>query len=156
MTARAAAMRVSRLGLLTGGVALLLAACSTNLQVRGNFPDPEVVAEIRPGVHGREEIASLLGSPSTVSSFRDDVWFYIGQRTSQFAFMKPDVLERRVLVVSFDRSGRVAEARTLTRADGRDIDPVARETPTEGQDLSLLQQLLGNVGRFDTNTGNNP
>ena len=27
-------------------------------------------------------------------------------------------------------------------------EPVDRETPTEGRDLTLLQQLMGNVGRF--------
>lgn len=148
-------MRYARLGLLTGAVVLLLAACSTNVNVRGNFPDPDVVAEIRPGVHGREDVTGLLGSPSAVSAFRDDVWYYIGQRTSQFAFLKPDVLERRVLVVSFDFAGRVAETRSLTLADARAIDPVTRKTPTEGQDLTILQQLLGNVGRFSNDAGSN-
>ena len=37
----------------------------------------------------------------------------------------------------------------LTIEDGIVIDPVSRATPTHGRDLGLLEQLLGNIGRFD-------
>jgi outer membrane protein assembly factor BamE (lipoprotein component of BamABCDE complex) len=65
------------------------------------------------------------------------------------------VLERSVLVVSFDAGGMVDRTKTYTLEDGQDIDPVSRITPTEGRDLTLLQQLLGNIGRFPTETFNN-
>jgi hypothetical protein len=35
-------------------------------------------------------------------------------------------------------------------ADAQEISPVARVTPTEGRDLTLLQQLFGNIGRFSS------
>ena len=53
-----------------------------------------------------------------------------------------------MLVVAFDGNGRVSGTRTYTLADARDVDPVDRVTPTEGRELTLLQQLLGNIGRF--------
>ncbi len=140
--------RVWRRGLASAALALLLAACSGDVQVHGNIPDPELVAEIEPGSYGRRDVAGLLGSPSTVSTFGDRNWYYVGERVSNFAFFKPKVLERNVLVVSFDEEGRVATTRIYTLADGRDIDPVDRVTPTEGRDLNVVQQLLGNFGRF--------
>ncbi len=135
-------------------LALLLAACSGDVQVHGNIPDPELVAEIEPGSYGRRDVAGLLGSPSTVSTFGDSSWYYVGERVSNFAFFKPKVLERNVLVVSFDEEGRVATTRIYTLADGREIDPVDRVTPTEGRDLSVVQQLLGNFGRFSPDAVN--
>ncbi len=129
-------------------LALLVAACSGNVNVHGNLPDPELVAEIEPGSYGQRDVAGLLGSPSTISTFGDSRWYYVGQRVSTFAFFKPKVLERNILVVSFDDNGRVADTRTYTLADSRDIDPVDRITPTEGRDLTIVQQLLGNFGRF--------
>jgi outer membrane protein assembly factor BamE (lipoprotein component of BamABCDE complex) len=137
-----------RHALLAGVLALALGACEQSVQVRGNIPDAEVVTKINPGVHSRTDIASLLGSPSTVSTFQDSKWYYIGQKTTQFAFFEQEVLERKVLVVSFDDSGYVAETRTYGIEDGRVVDLVERETPTEGRELSLIQQLLGNLGRF--------
>ncbi len=134
--------------LIAAGAAIFLAGCYNSLQVRGNIPDEEVVSEIQPGVHGREDIVEMLGSPSTISTFQDTTWYYVGQKTEQFAFLDPEVVERTVLVISFDETGLVGETKTYTLADGREIDPVGRETPTEGRDLTILQQLFGNIGRF--------
>ena len=54
--------------LLAGVVALALGACEQSVQVRGNIPEGEAISKINPGVHTRIDIASLLGSPSTVST----------------------------------------------------------------------------------------
>lgn len=137
------------------GVCLMLAcatiglsACGNTVQLRGNTPDAQEIAEIKPGVHSRQDIIDLLGSPSTVSTFEDNKWYYIGQKTQQIAFMKPEVLDRQVLVITFDKSGIVEDTKTYNLADAHDVDPVARETPTEGRDLTLIQQLFGNIGKF--------
>ncbi len=112
------------------------------------MPDVEVVSKINPGVDSRIDIQSLLGSPSSVSTFQDSKWYYIGQKSTQFAFFEPEVLERTVLMVSFDAAGFVETTRTYALADGQPIDPVDRVTPTEGRELSFLQQLIGNLGKF--------
>ena len=129
---------------------LSVSACGTGARITGNMPDPDVVAEIRPGASRQSDVTGLLGSPSAVSPFENRTWYYIGQRMESFAFFKPTVLERRVLVVSFNDSGVVEAMQTLDLADGRDVDPVDRVTPTEGQDLTILQQIFGNLGRFPT------
>ncbi len=139
-----------RASLLAGILAFGLGACAKDIQVRGNMPDVEVVSKINPGVDSRIDIQSLLGSPSTVSTFQDSKWYYIGQKSTQFAFFEPEVLERTVLVVSFDAAGMVETTRTYALEDGQPIDPVDRITPTEGREMSLLQQLLGNLGKFTT------
>ncbi|MFQ5774349.1 MAG: outer membrane protein assembly factor BamE [Kiloniellaceae bacterium] len=129
-------------------LALGLGACEQSIQVRGNLPDPADLSKISPGVHSRVDVAKLLGSPSTVSTFQDSKWYYIGQKTTEFAFFRPEVLERKVVVVSFDEGGKVADTKTYTLADGQTIDPVDRVTPTEGREVTLLQQIFGNLGRF--------
>jgi len=37
---------------------------------------------------------------------------------------------------------------TYTENDKKEVDLVARVTPTAGNELSIIQQLFGNVGRF--------
>ena len=130
--------------------ALAIGACAQKIDVRGHIPEEEDLGRINPGVHTREDVAQLLGTPSTVSAFQDTKWYYIGQKSTEFAFFAPEVLERRVVVVSFDDAGVVAETSTLSLADGQDIDPVERVTPTEGRELNFFQQIFGNLGRFST------
>lgn len=124
----------------------LVSACSNDVQVRGNLPDPEAIGEIETGVHSRRQVAERLGSPSAISTFEDRKWYYVGQKSTQFAFFEPEVLERNVLVVTFDGTGKVDETKTYTLADGQIIDPVSRTTPTEGRELTVLQQIFGNFG----------
>ena len=133
-------------------LAIGLSACAQDISIRGNMPLDEDLARIAPGVHSRNDVARLLGSPSTVSTFEDSKWYYIGQKTTVFAFFAPEVLERKVVVVSFDDAGTVAETKTIGLADGQDIDPVDRITPTEGRKKNLLQEIFGNIGRFGTST----
>lgn len=136
--------------LLVGTLVFGLGACQKALRVHGNMPDPEVIAEIRPGVDDRSVVVDKLGSPSTVSTFLDDKWYYIGQKTEQFAFLQPDLLERSVLVISFEPNGLVDDTILYTLEDGQVIAPIDRITPTEGRELTILQQLFGNIGRFPT------
>ena len=137
-------------------VSLGLGACERTLQVRGNMPDPEVIAQITPGVDNRDGVVDKLGSPSTISTFLDDRWYYIGHKTEQFAFLEPDVLERSVLVVSFNPDGMVDDTVLYTVEDGRIVAPVDRVTPTEGREITILQQLFGNIGRFPTRADTTP
>ncbi len=134
--------------LLAGAAALILAGCAERVDVRGNLPDVEQVVEIEPGMSTRDDVVRLLGTPSTLSSFKDRTWYYIGQRQEQTAFFRPDVTDRSVLIVTFDGRGVVQETRLNTIEDGRDVELVERETPTEGRELTVLQQIFGNLGRF--------
>ena len=134
--------------ILSACLGLALGACEQTVNVRGNMPLEEDLARLSPGVHTRDDVARVLGSPSTVSTFEDSKWYYIGQKTTEFAFFAPEVMERKIVVVSFDEGGTLAATQTLGLADGKDIDPVDRQTPTEGREITFLQQMFGNLGRF--------
>lgn len=139
-----------RLAAMAAGTSLLLAACSPEVTVRGNLPDADAMAAVQVGSSSRQQVAELLGSPSTLSSFQDRTWYYIGQKQTQVAFMDPEVLERSVFVVAFDEAGMVTETAHYTLEDGVIVDPVTRKTPTEGRELTVLQQIFGNLGKFPT------
>jgi outer membrane protein assembly factor BamE (lipoprotein component of BamABCDE complex) len=129
--------------------ALALSACELPVQVHGNLPDDSTLARIEPGKQGRADVVNLLGPPSVRSNFQDSTWYYVGQKQTQFAFFAPDIKERNVLVLTFDEGDRLTGKQLYTMADARDVNTVDRITPTEGRDLTILQQLLGNVGRFN-------
>ena len=137
--------------------ALLLVGCTPRIDQRGNKPDEEQVTQINPGVDDKTRVAELIGTPSTVSTFSDKTWYYISKRTETTAFLDPDVTDQEILAIQFDDSGIVENMRVYGQEDGRTIAYVDRTTPTEGNELTLIQQLLGNLGRFnpsgDSKTG---
>jgi len=139
-------------------LALALAACSGIQDVRGNEPDPDKVLAVNPGIDTRQQVAQLLGTPSTTSTFDPNTWYYISKRTTQFAFFDPDIIDQEVLVVHFDNEGMVSDMFIYGVEDGLVVEPTERTTPTYGQELTILQQLIGNFGRFNTadQSGNGP
>lgn len=134
------------------GVALVATACTPRIATHGNLPDPEKLAEIVPGKVSRDEVAEILGSPSSIAAFNQETWYYISERMETTAFLAPDVIERKVVVVRFDDKGVVASVETLGLGDGRSVELVDRTTPSAGNEMTVLEQLLGNMGRFNAST----
>lgn len=129
-------------------VAGLLAACAPIEESHGYVPDAELIEKLRPGVHDRDSVAELLGSPTSVATFDGGTWYYISQNTERVAFLNRKAVQRDVVAVSFDEAGIVQDVERFTLADGREIQPVSRTTPTRGKELTVIEQLFGNLGRF--------
>jgi outer membrane protein assembly factor BamE (lipoprotein component of BamABCDE complex) len=130
-------------------VALALAACQPTIDQRGNLPDKGKLADIEPGVTTKEMVSQILGTPSSVSTFGDKTWYYISRRTEQTSFFEPVVLDQQVVVVAFDDGGVVRDVQHLSLADSRPVDPSVRETPSAGKELGFVEQLVGNLGKFN-------
>lgn len=139
-----------RKSLLAGTAAIFLTACAAEVHIRGNKVEDDVLAQIEPGRQSREQVVEMLGSPSSVAVFDSSTILYISQRTRTVTFHEPEVLSRTVVAFRFDERGIVQEIARLDLDDGRPVDPVDRTTPTPGRQFTLLQQLIGNFGRFET------
>lgn len=131
-------------------MALVAVACSPTVASRGHVTDPEALAALKPGLSTDVDVQNALGSPSTRGTFRDDVWYYMSERTEAYAFFNPKVIERQIVAVVFDGQGVVDDIVTYNEVDGRKVEIVSRVTPTAGNELTLLQQLFGNIGRFES------
>lgn len=110
------------------------------------------MAEVTPGISTKTNVLKSLGSPTTIAPFDDNVWYYIGQKMEKRGIFDPKVVEEKVVVVAFDEEGIV---QTMEEIDAERIDiPKSREkTPTGGNDVTVIEQLLGNVGRFNRPEG---
>lgn len=130
------------------GLGILLGGCQQKILQHGNVPDEDEVVQIMPGQDDKNRVEQLLGSPSTTGTFGDSTWYYISKRTAQTAFFDPDTIDQGVLEISFDAQGIVEDMKIYDQSDGRLVAMVDRTTPTHGNELTLIQQLLGNFGRF--------
>jgi outer membrane protein assembly factor BamE (lipoprotein component of BamABCDE complex) len=131
------------------GAAALAGGCEAEVHTRGNMVTQRALGQIQVGQTSRAQVTNLLGTPSTTSLFdAGETWIYIGAYTRQASYHAMEELERQVIAVSFDNAGMVSDVRTLSKDDGTDITVVERQTPTAGNELTIIEQMLGNVGRF--------
>jgi len=129
-----------------------LGACSPTVSARGNLPTADQLSQVKPGVTDKASITALLGSPSTIASFDDTTWYYISQKSEELAFFRPEAHDPEVIAVVFDKDGIVKDVHKTTSKAPHTIEPVARTTPAPGKELSFIEQLIGNFGKFNTNS----
>lgn len=129
--------------------ALGLGACVPRVDQRGNLPEADKLAQIRPGISTKDQVTRILGTPSSMGVFDDKRWYYVSRKTKQVAFLDPDVLDQQVYIVNFDDKGVVRDIDHKELKDGREIEPAPGATPAPGRELTFLEQVLGNIGRFN-------
>jgi outer membrane protein assembly factor BamE (lipoprotein component of BamABCDE complex) len=149
MTARQNLLKRLGLGAAVLSAGLALGACDLSRVVtRGNLPDPAKLSDLKPGKASKDDIIDAIGSPSSINVFGKETWYYISERTETVAFLAPKVLERHVYVVEFEKNGKMTQIVSLGLDAGREVTHVKRITPTFGQEMTVLDQLLGNFRRF--------
>lgn len=128
--------------------AALTAACAPVIGQNGFQAIDAKPADIVAGTDTKQTVLTKLGTPSTTSTFEsDNVWYYISQVTEKYTYNRPHVTQRSVTEITFNEAGQVSAVNNLGLEDGRVVAMNGRETPTRGRQLTILEQLLGNVGR---------
>lgn len=130
--------------------ALVLTACNPTLRTHGYRYTEGELPEILVGEDTEATLLATLGSPSVRGTFETNTWYYITDTREYLAYLRPNTLARRVIEVRFDDEGVVTEVNEYDVSDSREVSYVSRTTPTRGRELTLLEQILGNVGRLPT------
>lgn len=129
---------------------LFLPSCSSDIQQHGNKPDPFLLERVQVGQTGKADIIGMFGSPSSVTLFEEEVWLYISSKRRQVAFLEPEELEREVVAITFDpTTDKVSNIFFAQKEDGLPLVVSSKETPTTGHSVTLIEQMFGNVGRFE-------
>jgi outer membrane protein assembly factor BamE (lipoprotein component of BamABCDE complex) len=131
-------------------------ACSPEARNHGSQLDEQRLDSVRVGAHTKDNVIAILGSPASTSTFDGDAWYYIGGERAIRTPFRDEEMERTVLVVRFGPSGVVSEVDVFGLERAREIEVVDRETPSSGQSVTVMQQLLGNIGRFESEGGSAP
>jgi len=141
---RNAALAVLAAVTLAGG----LSACSPITSYSGFQAIDSDPKDVAVGTDTKSTVRAKLGSPSVQSTFDPNVWFYVNQVKERVAFRRPKVTQRNVTAIAFNKDTEMVETvNVYTLKDGKVIAYNDRETPTRGREMTVLEQLLGSVGR---------
>lgn len=135
--------------------AIAVAGCAPTLETRGNQPTKDELAQIHPGTTTKDQVTKILGTPSSVGVFDPNAWYYISKHTKQVAFFLPDTTDQQVTIVDFNNKGVVEAVGHKNLKDAKAITPAPGATPAPGRELTFLEQVLGNLGRFNGGGGGN-
>jgi outer membrane protein assembly factor BamE (lipoprotein component of BamABCDE complex) len=118
-------------------------------QTRGNKVGEEELKELVPGTSTKSDVTALIGSPTQRATFDENTWLYITEVTRPRVGRTLGLLDQDVVVLTFDDRDVLSGVKTVTSADAIPVTVIARTTPSPGTEASFLQQLLGNIGKFN-------
>jgi outer membrane protein assembly factor BamE (lipoprotein component of BamABCDE complex) len=125
-----------------------LGGCAPLRSVNGYQAIEHKPADVKVDMDTKSTVLDALGSPSAVSTFDPNVWYYISQNSNTISYHNPKVSKRSVVAITFSKeSEKVVSVNDYSLKDGKVMAYNSRETPTRGREISILEQLLGNVGR---------
>ncbi|MEF2070920.1 outer membrane protein assembly factor BamE [Consotaella aegiceratis] len=129
------------------GAAVLVSGCQTGEVLNQGYIIDEQTLDLVPVGSSREQVLLSLGSPSTTATFDNEVFYYFSQkRVRPVAFMRPKIVDQRILAIYFNAEGRVERIANYGIQDGKIFDFISRTTPTGGKDVSFLGQILTDTG----------
>jgi outer membrane protein assembly factor BamE (lipoprotein component of BamABCDE complex) len=133
-------------------LSLGLAACEGEVINRGWVPDDRALEQIKPGASA-EQVLLVMGTPSTVSTVGGKTYYYVSQRlTRRFQFMAERIQDQRVVAISLDAKNKVDRVANYGLQDGQVFDFVSRTTPTGGEEVTIVRQLLRAASLFSPPT----
>jgi len=118
-------------------------------QTRGNKVEQEQLNQLVVGTSTKADVTALVGSPTQRATFDENTWLYITELTRPRLGQTLGVIDQRVVVLSFDERGVLTGAKTVNSDDAVSVSVASRTTPSPGTEASFLQQLLGNIGKFN-------
>ena len=131
---------------------LVLSSCAWLMpppQLRGNKVDPESLKELVPGTSTKADVSAVIGSPTTRDTFDDNSWLYISELTQERIGRTLGEVDQNVIVLNFDDKGVLKTITKLGKDAALPVTVIARTTASPGTEASFMQQLLGNIGRFN-------
>ena len=128
---------------------LWLMACTPIVATHGNMLSDADIAQIQPTTSTRADVTAKWGPPSSSSSFDPNTWYYIGQTLSHKGVFDTKVDKSEIIKVTFNADDTVASVTVVDPALAHNVDIEDRKTPTAGKEFTAVQQIIGNIGKFN-------
>ena len=129
-----------------------LAACGGQYRNHGYMPLAEDVDALIVGVDTRDSIIEVMGVPTTGGVLTEEAMYYVRSRVHHKGYVKPNEIQRDVLVLSFDKNQILRNVERFGIEKGKLIRLEHRVTEAPGGNRSVLQQIIGSIGGFNPNS----
>ncbi|WP_123792385.1 outer membrane protein assembly factor BamE [Pacificibacter maritimus] len=126
---------------------LTLTACVAQYRNHGYTPNDADLAQIVVGKDTKDTVRNAIGVPQSEGLLADSAWYYVRSQFKHLGAYAPKEVDRQVLAISFDTSGRVSNVERYGLEDGQVVTLSRRVTVSNVQGTTFLKQLFGNLGQ---------
>ena len=127
---------------LAGVCLAILVGCAPQFRDHGYVPLDEDLSSIQVGRDTRDTVAEKVGTPSIAGVLDESGYYYVSSRVKRVGMMRPEVIDREVVAISFNPGGVVTNIERFGLEDGRVVTLSRRVTSESTTSKGFLRQLL--------------
>ncbi len=121
---------------------LFLNACAGDIKNSGSIVYEENIMALQSEkTSSKEDVLKLIGPPSYRSSYNDDIWYYLHERTSQLAFFKRKLNERNIYIFTFENN-KLLTIDYMDKTSGNKVAFEKRRTKIVSPERTLLEKVF--------------
>ncbi len=107
---------------------------------------------LRKGISSKKEVYYIMGSPSIDNHKLSNSWVYLAQDIKKVAFLKPKIVNRKILIINFSDDDIIKQTNILTLNDSQKINPYPKYTKVEGhKEPGFIKAIFSNIGQVSPN-----
>lgn len=130
-------------------LAVLVTACEAQYSNHGYVPPPADLNALVIGVDTRATVDDVIGAPSASGLLSDGDYYYVRSRIKEYGPRRPQVVDRKVVAISFNENDTIRNIETFGLEDGNIVPLTRRVTDSSVMGNGLLRQIFGNFGNLD-------
>lgn len=130
---------------------LIFTSCIKNFENKGYVFDNNFVSKIKIGKTSSKEVLDNMGDPSTKSFLKKETWFYISSKRESISFFSQKVTAQSIIRIEFEGE----KVSGLEKYYLKDINKLSlnKDSSIDNvNDTGILKQLIGNIGKYSTNS----
>tara|TARA_Y100001935_G_scaffold6087_1_gene4698 strand:+ start:845 stop:1282 length:438 start_codon:yes stop_codon:yes gene_type:complete len=118
-------------------------SCTTNIKNYGYIPSKSDLENLVIGSDNRQSVTQKLGLPATAGL--EGAYYYVKSTFNSPGFKAAKLVDRRVVVVSFDQRNKLKNIETFNVDNGSFVRLDYRVTETGLDNTNILQQIIGSI-----------
>ena len=124
-------------------LASVLLSCTTNIKNHGYIPSKSDLETLVIGKDTKQVVSKKIGLPATAGL--DGAYYYVRSTFNAPGFKSAELVDRKVVVLSFDQRSRLKNIETFNVDNGNFVRLDYRVTETGLDNKNILQQIIGSI-----------
>ena len=124
-------------------LASVLFSCTTNIKNHGYIPSKSDLENLVLGKDTKQSVSKKIGLPATAGL--EGAYYYVRSTFNAPGFRSPQLVDRKVIVLSFDQRSKLKNIETFNVDNGKFVRLDYRITETGLDNKNILQQIIGSI-----------
>ena len=118
-------------------------SCTTNIKNHGYVPSKSDLEALVIGKDTKQSVSKKIGLPATAGL--EGAYYYVRSTFNAPGFKSARLVDRKVVVLSFDQRSKLKNIETFNVDNGNFIRIDYRVTETGLDNKNMLQQIIGSI-----------